>query len=739
MREEFPINTGESTSANGMEFDKNVERINEKMAQRGELSLKASGMETGTNTEEDVTKEASLEDSRKKADGFIRRHGRMLSFFAKDSSLNFTPSKDAETFAFYPKEYKVEVPLSWFASEKYTDNELQFANYHELSHFIDMRKNPEAYLENFDKMREDAMALAKKYCRTHPGEATEEAVGDFYYRELHTLYNCLDDIYVNRVVVDKNPYFADGNDGAKSITTLYEKSGFDKSDLTDLPLHRQLAFSLLRDEMIGKEHGESVVDEQVKDVVSKKMLGKNIRDLIDSELTPRLGISIDPAERYKIIRTFIQPKYLDLLEVALDERDKEQNTEQKGNRDMGDPIPDNGNNEQDPEQEDNQGANDSESQDNNSNSETPNDFDPFYDKNNRSQPTDLLDKGENEEEEIRKILENFAEDDRVKNMSKEERGEYQAKKAMEEFDDEYGISPRERAENERIMPVISGARKEMREFWKNLVGKSIEYRTRRTRFHRRGMLSIYDYIDRYPDVVEAERNGDLRNLEIYNRNELERIVVDQPEQIDVTLLVDCSGSMSGKREEIARQTAALLMYSLKDFNDELNRTRNMTHSRLKTDSQVIVFGDRFREIKSFNKNESRGQDEANIIKSISRINSDYGGTDDAAPLGAIAESLTPKELDRLKTKKLKKIVFEITDGGPFYPEETKANIKKLTDEGVIMVGFQIGDINEREDSTFKEIWGEGHKGEGIFIGKHISELPKRLMRSLSDALKDIVI
>ena len=716
MKEDFSTNPQHDNSPEKKLSEENTDNIKPQLKRRGAILLEA-------HEADEVNDERSALKTR--VASFLRRHGRMLSFFAKDSTLRFEPSEADETFAFDAENFTVRVPLTWFADEKYTEDELQFANYHELSHFKDMRKNPEAYLENFEQIKKDADVLARKYCLSHPEITDEESVKRFYYNELHTLYNCLDDIYVNQVVADKNPYFDEENDGAKSITTLYEKIGFKEPDLTNMPLHRQMVFSLLRDEMIGKTNGESVVDERVKEVLSKKMLGKNMRELIESELKPKLGVLVDPAERYKIIRTLIQPKYLELLEVALKEKDAENKAKQNETENR-----DNSNSQE---------TDNNKSQDNGANQESRNKFDPFGDSDNDSKPKDLLDKGENGEEEVRKILESFAEDDKVKNMSPEERAEYQKRKRIEKFDKKHGISEAERKENERIKLSIGKARREMRKFWGNLIGKAIQYRTRREHFQRRGRFNVHDFVHKYPEIIESQENGTLGDLNIYERNNLERVVVDQPEKIEVTLLVDCSGSMSGKRENAAKQAAALLMYSLKDFNDELERTRHQTQTKLKVDSQIFAFGSDYEEIKTFDTDKGSSVRDRDIIKSISGIDSNRGGTDDAAPLEKIEQSITRDKLEKIKAKKLKKIVFEITDGQPQSPEKTKEKIKKLEEEGVIVVGFQIGNVSESEKETFKEIWGEGSESRGIYIGDDISSLPKKLMDALSDLLRDVAI
>jgi uncharacterized protein YegL len=226
---------------------------------------------------------------------------------------------------------------------------------------------------------------------------------------------------------------------------------------------------------------------------------------------------------------------------------------------------------------------------------------------------------------------------------------------------------------------------------------------------------------------------------------MKRIIVDQPETIDISLLVDCSASMWGDKEEMAKQTTALLMYSIKDFNHELDRGRYKTNSKLRANTEVINFGSDYDVVKPFERKAKRNgeNNNANIIKTISSINNEYGGTDDCKPLEYIQNSISIEEMKKIKEKKLKKIVFEITDGRPYDPHQTSDKVKQLAREGVIVVGFQIGDVGQNERDIFEQIWNNdevlSNGGKGIYIGQDISSLPTKLMKELSDSLNDIII
>ncbi|MDO5481213.1 MAG: vWA domain-containing protein [Candidatus Saccharibacteria bacterium] len=745
MNSEFHSSTSSSIESESMNLDSHALNLNSEAPS------------------EELTFDQTLALRRQKAQRFLAPRRRLFSLFARDSSLKFTPSDSNETFAFDAQNFEIKVPLEWFSDDRFEDGELEFANYHELSHFIDMRKNPEAFLANFQHIRDQAKSLSDDYCRTHP-EQSPTQVEPFFYREIHTLYNCLDDIYVNNLVLDRNHSFLRG-DNQHSIATLYSKIGYEDPDQTDQPLHRQMAFSLLRDEMVGDIYGKSIVSDEVESVLSRKCFhGKTRRELIDEYLKPRHNNHrddklVDPEERYKLIRLVYEPAYLNLLKQAL--ANAEQQQDQQSQKDQDDQSSDQSS-DQSKQSQDNQNSQDSQnnqadsqsqqSQDeqngqgsqsnqDNQQSQQSSSFDPFND-NQNSQPSPyILDHGSNPDKTTEEILKSFFNHDQEEQkkaaMSPQERAAYEQEKAQEAFDREHNISPDERTKSKQIEFEIEKPRRAMREFWKNLIGKSIQYRTEIEHGQRRGRLNIGDYIRQYSQLAEAERNGNLREAEIYDRRTTERLLVDQPDTIEVSLLVDCSGSMRGNRTDVARRTAALLMYSLKDFNVELHRE----HSSLHTDSQVITFGDIFEEIKPFaRQTSSSDMNDANIIKSLSAIDATRNHTDDASPLEFISNSLSPHDRERMHSGKLLKILFEVTDGEPDDPEKTAEAVRALAESGVVVVGFQIG--ADTDDEFFSQIWNSSEKSSashGIIIGDNLDSLPTKLMESLSNILGKIRI
>ncbi len=677
-----------------------------------------------TEKSEKATEEqnqSSAKEAAAEANRFIRKYGRLLSVFSRDSSISFNMKEGIETFAFNFEDFSVEVPLKWFAEKQYTENELLFVNYHERAHFIDMQKNPKAFLDNFDRMRKDAEKIAKEYEKANPGTSVQD-IQNYVAKELHDLYNCLDDVYVNSLVEQRVGFFEDGGEGHNSILSLYDKAGYRNPDLTDTPLHQQMIFSLLRDQMVGKDFGESVVDERVRNVLDTKMLGQSsIQKVVDVYLKPKNGIQNDPNTRYTTIRNYIQPLFVELLKEYLDSQQGQPPRSSKSSEG---------------ESGDNDGS-EGESGDNDGSE------DESEDKSGSDTRSILNDGITNDEETMRKILDEMREKEKADNMSEDEYKEYEAKKRQEQFDKDNGIRPEERAAIDDILNSISKPRKEMRSFWAHLIGKSIEYRTRRVGEQTRGKIEIPSVIKHYADIQESMYKGNLEKPRIYSKNETERMVVDQPDTIEVTLLVDCSGSMDSKKVSAARAATALLLYSIKDFNDEIDKIRITTKTKLFVDSDVIHYGSDFAQIKAPERkpawNEISMKGDAGRIKGVTRIDGNRGGTDDGSPLEAINKHLTNNDINRIKSKKLKKIVFEITDGCPNDAEQTSKAIRRLADDGVIMIGFKIGeDKNEKE--IFGSIWNNDNDNvHGVFVGEHIGQLPNLLMKELADSLKDIII
>ena len=725
----------ETLNLNGQEFEPNAEnqdRDNRDLHQKvGQEIANVVGKIESKPSDSDIH-------------SFMRRHGRDLSAFAGDASLNYkthnTPGID--TAYFNPKEVSINIPESWLSNPEYNQPQLKWIQYHELSHFIDMRKNPEVFLDNFKKMEQDAEKLTRDIIARHPNVDKNKLKG-YIYEGIHSLYNRLDDIYVNNLVGIRSPNYRNG-EHAKDVSKLYiDKLGYSETDISNIPPHEQFSVALLQDEMVGDVIGHAHVSDEVEAVLSKKRLGSNIREIVDQKLKPTPNRLLDPKDRYSLIRTVIQPEYYKLMMDFIEEKLYEEENMNFNQQDQGSESQDSQDSQQDQDSQDSQQSDQTENHSHQAekdrkssdqmDADTKADFLDYYEENKDSEISI-------DEETVRQILEFFAEQQKIDAMSPKEREDYLSKKQQEQFDEENNISSDERDIYESVKARIDKPRKEMRNFWKNLIGKSIEYEPRRVDQQRRGKLNINDFIDNYAQITESQKRGDNREMNIYSRNELEAIPVEKPEKIEISLVIDGSASMGGDNKiKVARETAELLMLSIKDFNDYLNQTRRQTKSKLRADTEVFVFGSDFAKVKSFSDGKNVNIEEADIIKSISKINDEYGSTADHNPLNYISATINKDQRHKISQQKLKKIVFHITDGGSDDPQEAQLAVNRLVNEGVLSFAFQIGKVNSRERAEFEYVWNSQSNipNMGMYIGSNISSLPLELSKKLTEALKGI--
>lgn len=678
---------------------------------------------------EELLRKERLRNSLSQVKDMIRRESRDLVTFAGDASISYQASADAEVFSFEPEENKVVVPALWFIEKGYSVEETKFAFYHELGHFIDMRKNPRAYLKHFEQLEQGAEGagnhiseiMAEKNRDDQP-LPDQDLVTDFAYQELYTLYTVFDDIYVNDLVRKRSPYYATA-EGYHHVASLYQKLGYDQENLMTLPKHQQLIYYLFQNELKGGAAHITRVDPQVLALINKKILGRDLREIVDENLKPRVGKLTDPEKRYQIIRHIIQPMYLELLYDELrglpfsdiigapDSSRTKKNFRGRSKRKEEDPGVSS-------EEETNHGE----------------DFNPFKNSPQGDPKQEAI-----SQEQIKKILEEFAKQDTYNNMSPEEREAHNREKAKAEFDQKHGIASLERTDYESIRASVTDYRNSMRMFWKELVERSIEYDDIVMDKKRRGRLNVDSFVGEYPNIIENQLKGIRYHPLIFDEVEVKPSAIEKPETIQVSFVIDCSRSMDQNKIIAAKQAACLTMLSIKDFNIYLDETRKEINNKLKVYSEVYLFGTGFQKVKEFERSKRFQKNEADIIKSITAIRAIKGCTNDALTLADILNTLSLKDKLMLKNQKLKKIIFEITDGEPDHPLETAARIQQLIQMGIYVFGFQIGEVNETESYLFNEVWNNNIPGLqlGIAIGQDLKSLPEKLTVTLKNALKDM--
>lgn len=211
-----------------------------------------------------------------------------------------------------------------------------------------------------------------------------------------------------------------------------------------------------------------------------------------------------------------------------------------------------------------------------------------------------------------------------------------------------------------------------------------------------------------------------------------------PERIEISFIIDNSGSMNAAKIESAREALAVTLLSIDDLNRYLKRNAEQLNQKIEVLSETWFFGSQYYHMKEFNETTSGEKESADIIRSIVRLNSTDGATDDASCLKEISGSITPEEERQLKMGKHIKIVFEITDGASSFPGLTKDAVQELLSKDVALYAFQIGKNSTASERTFNFVWNDGYKEpHGIILGEQVEKLPKELLKAVKKNMQTI--
>ena len=302
----------------------------------------------------------------------------------------------------------------------------------------------------------------------------------------------------------------------------------------------------------------------------------------------------------------------------------------------------------------------------------------------------------------------------------------------------YGISQADQQLFQFYSNKMKSEREEMRQFWKKLIGGAKKEISVKNDGQIKGKLDVDSFINTYPDFIEAEKKGNYKNLPIFNRYLLEPQTDILPEIIEISFVIDNSGSMNESKIEASRKALAVTLLSIDDFNRYLKSNAEQLNQKVEVLSETWFFGSKFYNVKEFNDKNAKEKQKSDIIRSIVNLDATDGATDDASCLREISDRITSMQENQLKNKKQIKIVFEITDGASSFPGAAKEAVQELLCKNVQVYAFQIGKNSEANEKIFNYVWNEGFKQpHGVIIGEQAEMLPKELLKALGKNMKSI--
>jgi hypothetical protein len=631
--------------------------------------------------------QALIEEAKKHCEEFLQKEQRSLATFTGDSSLRYLPASKLQRFLLDPSKGILYLPLESFLDRKLDENQILWHIYYELALYSDWKRQTKKYRDRkkdwqkeFDHMTSYLLARIRKEGLGNDPAYEPKIISNYVRREiLDFLYQMDKQISFLRVL-QMCPIYREKENFDK-IVSYMKQTGKTMESISEMPRHRAFANSFLRIELYKRE---PMFDECAENPFDKKIFNQPFFGFIHDQFIRQINNGHGIIERDPFLRSFVFPTFEQLWKQEIDEMMFYQSTGQK--------------------EEQGKGGKGS--------------FEP-------SKEEDMPDSLESTQEEVEKILDEMLE--QQDQISESVQNAIQGKLDLET----YGISQSDQQLFQFYSNKMKPEREQMRQFWRKLIGDAKKEISVKKNGQVKGKLNIDSFIHAYPDFVEAEKKGNYKNLPIFDRYLLEAQADKLPERIEISFVIDNSGSMNASKIEAARKALAVTLLSIDDFNGYLKSNAEQLNQKIEVLSETWFFGSKYYNVKEFNDKNGKEKENSDIIRSIVKLNAADGATDDAGCLRKISDSITPLQESELKKGKQIKIIFEITDGASSFPGAAKEAVQELLSKNVEIYAFQIGKNNETNEKIFHFVWNEGYKQpHGVIIGEQVEKLPKELLKAV---------
>lgn len=648
-------------------------------------------MDTSTNWLDETALKIT---SQKNCDEFLQRQERSLATFTQNGQLRYLPQAERERIKFDPRTNTVFLPLSRFVEKELDGNQMLWHIYYELSLYPDWKKYPKAYLNRLDYWQQEANSmiayLLKALNQSDFSEDKETktllAINHVHKELTEFFYTC--DHYIAFLrVLELCPIYQQP-EYLTYIQHYLEKQGKHVNTISKLPLHQGFiqSFILLNIHQLNRiplDTSYNPFDEVIFQQSYSSFIQTKLKQLVANEATL--------FQKDAFLKSFVYPFFKTLWQQEIDQMTLASNQDSHSKQTVLEKT-----------------------------------LNP--DKETVEISAESLESTPEEEKELlEKLLEQeIATQELV----------HQKMQGIGSLED-YQVTVGDQQLFRYYEQSVRQEREEMALFWQKVVGDAKKEQSLKQLEQTKGKLDISSLIQHYTDLAEAQQTGQYKQLPIFSRYVLTPQTNVLPEIIEISFVLDNSGSMNTDKIEAARKALTATLLSLDDFNDYLQKNANLLHNRLTVTTETWLFGSEFKQIKNFESHSSK-EKQSDLIKSVISLQGQGGATDDASCLQAILDSLTPKQISELARKKQVKLVFEITDGASSFPGASKTVIEKLIDNHVQVFAFQIGNNSEQVEKTFEFIWNQGFKEpHGIRLGEEIETLPEQLLTSVKHQIDTI--
>lgn len=596
-----------------------------------------------------------------KVEEFFDREAEILGVYGLKGDV--TLERGSNGWAFDFENRKLIYDPNFFAERGYSLQETLFATTHELmAHCGELLRDPELILKE-----------AKRYSRKE---------------HLHLLYNIFEDVLGNRRIVGELPFLKE------TRTKLYKEKLFPRTDYKQNSAHVQFAYGFIREMMVpGKTVDLSPEARQALDKL--RTFGEDQIDILDLVTTP----SIEPKDRFQIMRNIVEPIYLELYKKDLEEEKKKggKGSGQGGNGNPSNQPPHGGKDQKKLwdrikdtfKGKSSSGGESGKSQGGESDKAAEEDakkkFEKEYKQYTDSHPEPLKPE---DEEKFKKTLESLA---------AKRGGEPSLDKSIvEQWAREHGVSVEDvlgyRKEYGEVAELVT----ELREVFKQIVSKRLRERWKMSpQLQTEGeMLDEESLAESY---VESAAGGKPQAFREIGRATREQ---EGYGSLDMTLISDLSGSMDAGKLSMERKSEILFMESLADFQKEIKEAEleSGVSLGLEVRTEARAFGDfGDTELKALSPDLS----EKDRIAIWKRLHKGDGGTPDYLSLEIIEKSITPEYEEELRTKRKRKVIVVLSDGDSQDAARVQRACDRLRKKGVIVLGFGMTASGQAVKETYK--------------------------------------
>lgn len=671
------------------------------MEQLDVIEAKKAGKSEGESSplNPSLTEEGEKEEH-SEAVALVEKHRDFFEHYAKGKIKIEPAPKGIPTFAFNLEQNTIYINSMFYQKLGLSEEKTVFATLHEIEHFM-----------------EKLQILS---------EAGGEKRFEKYLKRIKTskafslMDNCVADIRENRAVIRKT------NKGMQELEAkTYKEDLFAETDFTSQPRHIQFSQALLREARVLGEQCQ--VSPEVRTALDEVAKVKGLMDIMTNPETPM-------SMRLRLQDKYIWPKVEALLDKDIEEK-KKQKEQEKKNKEEGKDGEESGEQSEGQEGGEESGAEEGEikgeSKKGKKETTTPKPSLSEEEKGDETDPNQIF---ADEYAEAKKKFPEAVPMEEIEKAFKEWKEAQEDKDSADKADEDYAQKIGVEKEDLQIYrKVVENLEKivnpetdvsiieELRNLFSRIISKRLKI----------ALAPKYPVAEGDELVDPAQLVADVKsgNLEpkVWEDTEIKERKGDRFGEVEITLVCDRSGSMSGQKAEEQRKSAVLMMEVLKEFSELCETEKINIDQPLEIRSEIYSFTGA-NEDKIPLKKMSSELGEAERIEVLKKLYDLPGSTTDFNCLEAIDNALNDKIRTKIKIGELKKIVIIFTDGESDNPARVQGVLKILRDSGVVAIGVGITSEGKPVLSTY---------APNALVVEEVNKLPVILGELLKEHLKDL--